>query len=132
MSKCTMCINRLDQGRDPICVESCPMRALDFGPFSELAKKYGNRRVLEELPKDTLTRPAIVFKPHAEKKCLVRYDEDKALKLLGNREVFNQLPQLYLSKDNLTHVPAGLVGRDRLILKSKTVEETKRATQHDE
>ncbi|MFC2025198.1 4Fe-4S dicluster domain-containing protein [Chloroflexota bacterium] len=132
MSKCTMCTDRLEQGRLPICVESCPMRALDFGPLEDLKRKYGNVSVLEDLPSDTITRPAIVFKPHIPKKQLVHYDEGKALQLLGDREVFTQLPPLYLSKDDVTYVPPGLVGRDRLNLKPKTVEEAKRATQHDE
>ncbi len=132
MSKCTMCIDRLDQGNLPICVESCPMRALDFGPLKDLVKKYGNVRVLEDLPSDTITRPAIVFKPHAAKKRLVPYSEDKALELLGNRGAFTKLPPLYLSKNDVRHVSPGLVGRDRLNLKPKSAEEAKRATQHDE
>ncbi|MFC1987440.1 4Fe-4S dicluster domain-containing protein [Chloroflexota bacterium] len=132
MSKCTMCIDRLEQGHGPICVESCPMRALDFGPLEDLIKKYGNVRVLEDLPIDTITRPAIVFKPHAEKKRLVPYDEDKALELMRDRGVFTPLPPLYPSKDDLTHEAPGLVGRDRLNLKPKTEEEVIRVTQHDE
>lgn len=132
MSKCTMCIDRLEQGRKPICVESCRMRALDFGPLEDLTRKYGDARVLEDLPKGTITRPAIVFKPHVVKKQLVSYDEDRALELLRSREVFTQLPPLYLSKGDVIYVPSGLVGRDRLNLKPKSIEEVKRATQHDE
>lgn len=41
MSKCNMCIDRLEQGLTPICVLSCSMRALEFGPLDELKKKYG-------------------------------------------------------------------------------------------
>ncbi len=132
MSKCTMCVDRLEQGSGPLCVESCPMRALDFGPLEDLMKKYGNVRVLEDLPSATITKPATVFKPHVAKKRLVPYNEDKALELLGNRGVFAQLSPLYLSKGDVTDVPPGLVGRDRLNLKHKTIEEAKRATQHDE
>jgi anaerobic dimethyl sulfoxide reductase subunit B (iron-sulfur subunit) len=127
-----MCIDRLEEGRGPICVESCPMRALDFGPLEELIRKYGNVRVLEDLPRDAITRPSIVFKPHMAKKKLVPYDEDKALGLLMNRDVFTELSPLYPSTGDVTHVPSGLVGRDRLNLKPKTVEDAKRATQHDE
>lgn len=132
MSKCTMCIDRLEQGRKPICVESCSMRALDFGPLEDLTRKYGNVRVLEDLPRDTITRPAIVFKPHIAKKQLIPYNEDKAFELLGNRDAFAELPPFYLSKDDVTCVPPGLVGRDRLNLKPKSVEERKRSMQHDE
>ncbi len=43
-----------------------------------------------------------------------------------------RLPPLYLSKDAVTRVPPGIVGRDTLKLKPKTSEEAKRATQHDD
>jgi anaerobic dimethyl sulfoxide reductase subunit B (iron-sulfur subunit) len=108
------------------------MRALDFGPLEDLIRKYGNVRVLEDLPRDTITRPAVIFKPHVSKKRLVPYFEDKALELLGNRAVFAQLPPLYLSKGDAVDVPPGLVGRDRLNLKPKLVAEAIRAMQHDE
>jgi len=42
MSKCTMCIDRLEQGLKPICVLSCSMRALEFGPLEEITSRYGN------------------------------------------------------------------------------------------
>ena len=41
MSKCTMCIDRLEKGLAPICVLSCSMRALEFGPADALREKYG-------------------------------------------------------------------------------------------
>jgi Fe-S-cluster-containing dehydrogenase component len=40
--KCNMCIDRLEQGKQPICVMSCPQRALDFGPLDQMTEKYGN------------------------------------------------------------------------------------------
>ena len=46
--KCTMCIDRLEDGQMPICVLSCSLRALDFGPLEELWKKYGDLDTLEE------------------------------------------------------------------------------------
>ena len=33
MSKCDACADRLDHGLQPICVESCPQRAIEFGPI---------------------------------------------------------------------------------------------------
>jgi DMSO reductase iron-sulfur subunit len=42
MTKCTMCIDRLEQGQSPICVLSCSLRALEFGPLEELQKKFGD------------------------------------------------------------------------------------------
>ena len=43
MTKCTMCIDRLEKGLKPICVLSCSMRALEFGPLNDMIQSYGNR-----------------------------------------------------------------------------------------
>ena len=42
MLKCDMCIDRLEEGKTPLCVLSCSLRALDFGPLEELYEKYGD------------------------------------------------------------------------------------------
>lgn len=36
MTKCDGCYERVGQGLEPICVGSCPLRALEFGPIAEL------------------------------------------------------------------------------------------------
>ena len=33
--KCTFCLHRVEQGRQPACVEVCPTRALTFGDLSD-------------------------------------------------------------------------------------------------
>jgi len=38
MEKCNFCCDRLAQGRRPICVEACPMDALDAGPLDTLPR----------------------------------------------------------------------------------------------
>jgi len=40
MQKCNLCLERLEQGKAPICVEACPMYALDAGPLELLREKY--------------------------------------------------------------------------------------------
>lgn len=45
MTKCDGCYDRVAEGKKPICVESCPLRALDFGPIDELRKKHGDLAV---------------------------------------------------------------------------------------
>lgn len=52
MSKCNMCIDRLEQGLNPICVLSCSMRALEFGPLEELKKKYEKSTQVSPVPSD--------------------------------------------------------------------------------
>lgn len=36
MQKCNFCIPRLEQGKQPSCVATCPGEALKFGPPGEL------------------------------------------------------------------------------------------------
>jgi DMSO reductase iron-sulfur subunit len=52
MSKCNMCIDRLEAGLKPICVLSCSMRALEFGPLEELKKRYVSTQAIAGLPED--------------------------------------------------------------------------------
>jgi anaerobic dimethyl sulfoxide reductase subunit B (iron-sulfur subunit) len=40
MQKCNLCCDRWESGHKPICVEACPMRALDAGPQEEMESKY--------------------------------------------------------------------------------------------
>lgn len=39
MQKCNLCLERLQQGKKPICVATCPGEALDFGSMEDLAAK---------------------------------------------------------------------------------------------
>jgi anaerobic dimethyl sulfoxide reductase subunit B (iron-sulfur subunit) len=63
MEKCDLCVERWGQGRMPICVDSCPTRALDAGPMEELRAKYGNMREAEGFWCSIKTGPSIIFKP---------------------------------------------------------------------
>lgn len=118
MSKCTMCIDRLDDGLQPICVLSCPMRALDFGPMEELKAKYGNCSQLEDMPAPG-TRPAWVAKPHEEKKELVPLDSAAVVELSMAR---GNLPPIFTDPDDLIP-PEGVVRRNKLVMKNATVSE---------
>lgn len=40
VSKCTFCIDRVQNGLAPACVAACPTGALEFGPWEELVNKY--------------------------------------------------------------------------------------------
>ncbi|MBY5993278.1 DMSO/selenate family reductase complex B subunit [Ferrimonas balearica] len=62
MTKCDGCYERLSQGRNPICVESCPLRALEFGPIDELRAKYGSNADINPLPSASITAPNLVIK----------------------------------------------------------------------
>ncbi len=127
--KCTMCIERLVLGKKPICVLACRMRALDFGPLDELMKSYGELRDLEDLPDSQVTKPSVLFKAHGEKRRLVPYDSKKALQLFMRRD---PLPPLFSSLSDITNIPEGLVGRDKLEIKHSSAEDLMRCTRNDE
>ena len=63
MQKCDFCLSRLDEGKEPICVAACPMRAFGFGNIEELVKKYGNLRKVRGFAYSPRAEPSIVFKP---------------------------------------------------------------------
>ncbi len=62
MEKCDLCLERWDQGRNPICVDSCPTRALDAGSLEELRMKYGITREAEGFTYRDELKPSVVFK----------------------------------------------------------------------
>ncbi len=64
MTKCNMCQDLLAQGQNPVCVDACPMRAIEFGDIAELRGKYGNVNAIEPLPVASLTQPHLVITPH--------------------------------------------------------------------
>lgn len=62
MQKCDLCLVRWAEGKKPICVEACPMRALDAGPLNELESKYVTTRDAQGFTVFEGTKPSIVFK----------------------------------------------------------------------
>ena len=60
-SKCDGCHGRVAAGRSPICIEACPLRALDFGTTGELAERHPDdfdrctRSVMPLPPKEATT-----------------------------------------------------------------------------
>lgn len=133
-SKCTLCIDRLNEGKAPICVLSCSMRALEFGPLQELTAQFGNLRRLEEMPSEDLSRPSVVFKPSPPKRLIVAWDATKALDLWKKRGPYapQDAPDLIKGTEDLTDIPPNTVGRDHLVLKPKTLEEFMYRTTDDD
>jgi len=62
MQMCTFCLDRIVLRQKPVCVEACPMRALDAGPLEELTKKYGELKQVEGFTYSNKTNPSIIFK----------------------------------------------------------------------
>ena len=57
MTKCNGCFERIPMGRKPICVEACPMRALDFDQIEILHEKY-----IAPLPSSEKTKSSLVIR----------------------------------------------------------------------
>jgi Fe-S-cluster-containing dehydrogenase component len=66
VDKCTFCLHRVERGRLPACVESCPTHALAFGdlgdPRSEVARLLRERRHKVNQP-ETGACPNVYFLP---------------------------------------------------------------------
>lgn len=64
MTKCDGCYSRVQAGQKPICVDACPLRALDFAPIDELRAKYGDQASIAPLPPAEIAHPNLVVKPN--------------------------------------------------------------------
>ena len=63
--KCNSCMERVLEGKNPICVDACSTRALAWGPIDELRATYGDLAEMAPLPSADLTMPNVVFKAPA-------------------------------------------------------------------
>jgi anaerobic dimethyl sulfoxide reductase subunit B len=61
MTKCTLCVENLEEGKPPSCVAACPMRALELDRSEDegAADPY-------PLPDRRLTRPSIIVQAHPD------------------------------------------------------------------
>jgi anaerobic dimethyl sulfoxide reductase subunit B len=78
IKKCNLCIDELDAGRKPYCVQACMMRVLDIGPVEEIwnntlkSKALGPHdktvRQVKNMANPALTGPSIGFVAHSKGK----------------------------------------------------------------
>ncbi|WP_298439229.1 DMSO/selenate family reductase complex B subunit [uncultured Ferrimonas sp.] len=63
MTKCDGCYDRIAQGLKPTCVESCPMRALDYDTMDNLRAKYPTAAQpdVAPLPNSNITNPNLLI-----------------------------------------------------------------------
>ncbi|ECO3666539.1 TPA: dimethyl sulfoxide reductase subunit B [Campylobacter jejuni] len=88
MSKCDGCYERLKEGKNPICVDSCPFRALKAGDITKLREEHGNLASITPLPDASITHPNLCIVP--EKHSLPS----------GNKSAIFHLPQNYQGVKN--------------------------------
>ncbi len=62
MEKCNFCLDRMGQGKQPVCVDACPMHALDAAPLTELSRSYGDGKVADGFHFSYEATPSIVLK----------------------------------------------------------------------
>jgi molybdopterin-containing oxidoreductase family iron-sulfur binding subunit len=66
VEKCTLCVDRVEQGEEPICVRACPSKARTFGdlndPKSEVSQLIRSKHGFQLL-KDLGTEPAVYYLP---------------------------------------------------------------------
>ena len=68
MVKCDGCYDRVTKDKQPICVEACPVRALDFGDAETIKGKYGTGNGSIAPMPESKTEPNIVIKASASAK----------------------------------------------------------------
>jgi anaerobic dimethyl sulfoxide reductase subunit B (iron-sulfur subunit) len=66
MTKCDMCEDYIYEGKNPACVDACPMRALEFGYYDTLVSLHGSNAKIYPLPGYEMTRPSVVLKVHPD------------------------------------------------------------------
>lgn len=83
--KCDACQDRVKAGNKPVCVEACPMRALDYGDLEELEQKYGPSSNIAPLPDTRYTNPHLIVKPGSD----ARPVGDKSGSIVNHKEISN-------------------------------------------
>ncbi|MCR5135588.1 MAG: 4Fe-4S dicluster domain-containing protein [Oscillospiraceae bacterium] len=65
VQKCDACAAIRAAGGNPVCVDACPMRVLEFGDLDELAAKHAGENLVKDLPvlpSSETTNPSILIK----------------------------------------------------------------------
>ena len=60
-AKCDGCADRVAEGKKPICVDACPLRALEFGPLEDISG-MGDIADIAPLPPAHYTGPNLYIK----------------------------------------------------------------------
>ncbi len=64
--KCNLCVEELDRGKSPVCVDACPMRAIEIGWLEDVEARMGATMSVRNVPGPELTKPACRYKVRKE------------------------------------------------------------------
>lgn len=64
--KCNLCVEEIEQGRQPACVTACPMRVIEVGPLREFQARAGATMAIGGVPSAADTRPACAYRVRKE------------------------------------------------------------------
>lgn len=62
MSKCDFCLDRTEEGKQPLCVIMCSQNALAYGPIDELEIKYGKSKEARGFIYSEESKPSMIMK----------------------------------------------------------------------
>jgi len=64
--KCNLCVERIDAGEQPACVEACPTRAIEVGRMEEVEARPGATMAIRNLPSPDDSKPTTRYRVRAE------------------------------------------------------------------
>jgi molybdopterin-containing oxidoreductase family iron-sulfur binding subunit len=105
VEKCSFCVQRIDQGEEPFCVQVCPVGARVFGdlddPSSEISTAVRNTNAQQLLP-ELGTNPKVYFVPPYRKKGLAPGANDSSTSVLSRNPLVSA--QVELQSDPIPDV----------------------------
>jgi anaerobic dimethyl sulfoxide reductase subunit B len=66
VKKCNLCVEQLDAGGQPACVQACPMRAIEVGWSKDIAERPAGTMTIRNLPSPAASKPTSRYKVKRE------------------------------------------------------------------
>jgi anaerobic dimethyl sulfoxide reductase subunit B (iron-sulfur subunit) len=62
VKKCDLCVERIEAGMDPVCVQACLLRAIEVGRLEDIAARPGATIAIRNLPSPETSRPTTRYR----------------------------------------------------------------------